>query len=139
VPVNTAMMAVPPPRILTPITTSGFMVTFNTSAAPLPQGVYTFQHPTLGTFQMLIVPGGRGANTYTAVFNSLTSVPAAHLRPPQRFRTDAGSGSSGGVKTPGGSGGANSSSPSPSPSFREPAQQEMEPVFGDRVKPQLPE
>jgi hypothetical protein len=39
----------------------------------LPQGTYTFQHITLGTFPLFIVPAGRAAATatYTAIINRI--------------------------------------------------------------------
>jgi hypothetical protein len=136
VPVNPASMAVPPPRASMSFTTTGFMLAFNTSSPPMPQGVYILQHPVLGTFHLLIVPDGRGANTYTAVFNMLNPVAAAHFRPPQRFRPDSVGGNGGGVTKPAASGGALSLSPS---SVGRPAEQPVEPVFRNGLEPKLPE
>jgi hypothetical protein len=70
-PVNVGAMAVPPKPGSAPSTT-GFMLIF-TGALPrtLPQDTYAFEHPTLGKFELFIVPGGRGQQSYTAVFNHL--------------------------------------------------------------------
>jgi hypothetical protein len=141
VPVNTATMAVLPPRASAPLTTSGFMLTFHTSAAPMAQGVYTLEHHILGKFDLLLVPGGQGANTYTAVFNTLVPSTAVHFRPPVAIRRDLGASGSGAV---GGSGGpvshaAPPSSPSSPSSFRGPAEQQVEPVFRYRLETKLPE
>jgi hypothetical protein len=139
VPVNPASMAVPPPQTSTSVTTTGFMLTFNSSAAPLAQGVYTFEHQALGRFDMLIVPGGQGVGTYTAVFNMLTSTPAVHFRPPNRIqpatkaRSGAGTGATG--RATGVSGVQGSDSPSSSP--RGPAEQQMEPVLREGLEPKL--
>lgn len=71
VPVNESSMAVPPPA-MSSTTTGGFMLSFlGTISTPLPQNTYTFAHPVLGTFSMLIVPDGQGQQTYTAVINQL--------------------------------------------------------------------
>jgi hypothetical protein len=72
VPVDPASMAVPPKQTSPPILLSGFMLVFlGTLAKPLPQGTYDFEHPALGKFSMLIVPGGQGSQTYTAVIARL--------------------------------------------------------------------
>jgi hypothetical protein len=132
-------MAVPPPKAFTSVTTTGFMVTFNSSAAPLPQGVYTFQHPGLGTFDLLIVPEAHASNTYTAVFNTLNSAAVMHFRPPRPVRTDSTPPTGGGgiknKSTGGGSGAVNLPSSLPG----RPAEEQMESGFRDRVEPKLPE
>lgn len=72
VPVNAASMAVPPKQTSAPTQTTGFVLVFlGTLPKPLPQGTYTFEHPDLGKFSLLIVPGGSGSQTYTAVINRL--------------------------------------------------------------------
>src|SRR5215472_11173777 len=55
VPVNEDLMDVAPPAMRT-VTTTGFVLSFlGTLPEPLPQGTYTFEHPELGTFSLLIV------------------------------------------------------------------------------------
>ena len=72
VPVDLASMAVPPKQKSPDILLSGFMLIFlGTLAKPLPQGTYEFEHPGLGKFSLLIVPGGQGEQTYTAVIARL--------------------------------------------------------------------
>lgn len=72
VPVSPDAMDVPPKQISPTIPLSGFMLNFlGTLPKPLPQGTYTFEHPALGKFSLLIVPGGRGDQTYTAVIARL--------------------------------------------------------------------
>ena len=45
-------------------------------AAPLAQGTYRIDSPTLGTFSLFLVPGVvRGAMTYAAVFNRFVPAP----------------------------------------------------------------
>ena len=69
-PVNLDAMAVLPKHNTAPVTTSGFMLLFlGTLPKPLPQDTYTFEHPGLGKFSLLIVPNGH--ETYTAVINRL--------------------------------------------------------------------
>lgn len=66
-PVNTASMAVPPPKHSTK-TTTGFLLNFSGGPAEnLAQGTYTFQNSTLGKFSLFIVPDG--PQQYMAVFN----------------------------------------------------------------------
>lgn len=82
-PVNTAIMAVPPPKSTSaPIVTTGFMLAFSGPGTRLRQGTYTFEHAGLGKFALLIVPAGPGLDTYTAVFNELAgaTAPAVHHR-----------------------------------------------------------
>ena len=72
VPVDPASMAVPPKQKSANILLSGFMLIFlGTLAKPLPQDTYGFEHPGLGKFSLLIVPGGQGAQTYTAIIARL--------------------------------------------------------------------
>ena len=67
-PVNTAAMAVPPPKHSKTRNTNGFVLTLGGGPATgLQQGTYTFQSPSLGTFSMFIVPAG--PQLYTAIFN----------------------------------------------------------------------
>lgn len=137
VPVNAGMMAVPPPSS-TLVATTGFMLAFQSSAQPLAQGTYAFQHPTLGKFQLFIVPGLQGAQSYTAVFNHLTSVTTPtppHFHPLVGSRpagvTGAGGISSGGAGRSSSDGAINSSG--------RPAQETLEPVLGRQLETKLPE
>jgi hypothetical protein len=79
-PVNTAIMAVPPKPTTSAVSTTGFMLSFSGPGTRLPQGTYAFEHAGLGKFALLIVPGGPGLGTYTAVFNLLvgTTAPVHH-------------------------------------------------------------
>lgn len=136
VPINPASMAVPPPKTFTSVTTVGYLVTFNSSAEPLPQGVYTFKHDVLGTFDLLIVPESHAGTTYTAVFNTLSSTAAMHFRPPRPNRPVSGVPTGNSVKSAGGGSGADGV-PASLPGG--PAEQQMEPGFRDRAEPKLPE
>jgi hypothetical protein len=73
VPVNSASMAVPPPKKTSAeVHTVGYMLIFlGTMAEQLRQDTYTFSHAGLGTFTLLLVPGPKGDQTYTAVINRL--------------------------------------------------------------------
>lgn len=67
-PVNTASMAVPPPKHAKSKTTTGFVLSFSGGPTEnLAQGTYTFQSSSLGKFSLFIVPGG--PQQYSAVFN----------------------------------------------------------------------
>jgi hypothetical protein len=132
--INTGIMAVPPPPS-TLVATTGFMLSFQSSAQPLAQGTYAFQHPTLGKFQLFIVPGTANAQAYTAVFNSLSGAQApapAPVRPPGVFRPQRSVGTdnatSGAAVSAGGS-----------DAVRGPAQQTLEPVLGRQLETKLPE
>jgi hypothetical protein len=77
-PVNAGSMAVPPPPSSSlAITTTGFMLSFQSSAQPLAQGTYAFEHPKLGKFHLFIVPGAEGTQSYTALFNLLSGATAS--------------------------------------------------------------
>jgi hypothetical protein len=72
VPVDEGAMAVPPPKINSSQQTDGYVLIFSSSLPkPLPQGTYEFEHARLGSFSLLIVPGGGGFQTYCAVINHL--------------------------------------------------------------------
>jgi hypothetical protein len=149
--VNAGIMAVPPPKQTSVVSTIGFMLSFSGGPSEgLPQGSYSFEHDRLGTFPLFIVPAAAGLQSYTAVFNTLNTVipepaPTSPLRP--RTRTNSAGGSNendssgqnnahgfiGGSSNAGGFGG-----PGVSGSGR-PAQQPMEPLFRDRVESKLPE
>jgi len=75
-PVNTGIMAVPPKTPTSAVSTTGFMLRFSGPGTRLPQGTYDFEHAGLGKFALLIVPGGPGLDTYTAVFNLLSGATA---------------------------------------------------------------
>jgi hypothetical protein len=140
-PVDPRSMAVPPPPSTLVITT-GFVLSFQSSAQPLAQGTYAFQHPTLGKFQLFIVPGSQGSQSYTAVFNQLTGGPAPtppRLRPPAGTRPEGviGAGGIGSGNAAGSSsGGAANSGGS---SAGRPAQETLEPVVGRQLETKLPE
>lgn len=69
-PVNTASMAVAPPKHSKTRNTTGFVLSFGGGPAQnLSQGTYTFKSSALGEFSLFIVPGG--TQQYTAVFNHL--------------------------------------------------------------------
>lgn len=71
-PVNVGSMAVPPKQTSAQIYTHGFMLSFlGTMPETLLQGTYIFEHPNMAKFSLLIVPGGHGSQTYTAVINRL--------------------------------------------------------------------
>jgi hypothetical protein len=68
-PVNTASMAVPPPKHYSK-TTTGFVLSFGGGPVEnLAQGTYTFQSSALGQFSLFIVPAG--PQQYSAVFNHI--------------------------------------------------------------------
>ena len=70
-PPNLGAMAVQPPKS-TQVTTTGFMLSFlGTMVDQLPQDTYSFEHPGLGKFWLLIVPSAPGGQTYGAVINKL--------------------------------------------------------------------
>lgn len=72
VPVNAEAMIVPPPQTKSAQKTDGFILIFTGSLPkPLPQGTYEFEHARLGTFSLLITPGGGGFQSYNAVINRL--------------------------------------------------------------------
>ncbi len=125
-PVNAASMAVPPPKTSSSAMVSGFVLTFNSSAPPLEQGTYAFQHEALGKFALFIVPGPPGTQTYSAVFNTLVSLSVAAPTSPRA------------VPLPSGGSGSRPSVTGGSDAGR-PAQQQLEPVFGGRMEPKLPE
>ena len=66
-------MAVPPPRVTraTPQVHSFTLRFLSTTPDAVPQGTYTFQHGTLGTLELFIVPAAAGQQTYTAVISQM--------------------------------------------------------------------
>ncbi len=147
-PVNVGSMAVPPP-LSSLVATTGFALSFQSSAQPLAQGTYAFQHSTLGKFQLFIVPGPEGTQSYTAVFNLLTGATSPtppRLHPPVGTRP-AGTGSAGaGQGQRGTSSGAASGSAvgaggssSGGAAIGQPAQENLEPVLGRQLETKLPE
>lgn len=147
-PVNAGSMAVPPPTSLL-VETTGFVLSFQSSAQPLAQGTYAFQHSTLGKFQMFIVPGPQGTQSYAAVFNLLTGTtsPTPPRLPPPVGTRPAGTGSAGaGQGQKGISSGAASNSSvgaggssSGGAAIGQPAQETLEPVLGRQLETKLPE
>ena len=69
-PVNPASFAVANRQSGSAPSTSGFLLTFG-SSAELQQGTYLFEHGTLGRFALFVVPDG--TQTYTAVINRLST------------------------------------------------------------------
>lgn len=135
-PVNTGMMAVKPKPPTTVVSTTGFMVSFSGGSGPLSQGSYLFEHESLGKFELFIVPGAPGLDTYTAVFNRLIGSTPVHV-PVRQPNAPAGRGRGSSV-APTGSSVAPSESGS-NPSGGRPLQQQVEPGLRDRFEPQLPE
>lgn len=132
-PVNAGSMAVPPPRSSSPpVSTEGFMLSFaGGPSTGLAQGTYVFQHDVLGTLKIFIVPAGMGVQSYTAVFNEVSSAVATPAPPsqlPGRARPDS-------TPRAGGSGVVNEEG---SPTGQ-PAQEPLDPVFGHPLKSKLPE
>lgn len=141
-PVNVGAMAVPPPSSSVAVATTGFMLMFQSSAQPLKQGNYAFEHPTLGKFQLFIVPGAPGTQSYTAVFNLLTGVTTPtppHSRPPVGTRPQ-GTGVAGGAGS-GGMGGSSSGGAANAggSTAERPAQETLEPVLRRQLETKLPE
>jgi hypothetical protein len=135
--VNVGAMAVAPPQSST-VETTGYMLSFQSSAQPLAQGTYAFQHSTLGKFQLFIVPG-MGTQTYTAVFNLLTGVippTPPHFHPTAGTDGVAGRGTSSG--SPSGSNSSSAANTGGSTSGG-PAQETLEPVLGRQLETKLPE
>ncbi len=129
-PVNPASMAVPPPKTSSSVAVSGFVLTFNSSAPPLEQGTYDFQHEKLGKFALFIVPGPPGTQTYSALFNTLVSVSVAAPISPRPTPLSLGVSGGGSGSRPSNTGGSQAGSP---------AQEQLEPVFRNRLEPKLPE
>jgi hypothetical protein len=135
--VNVGAMAVPPPPSML-VETTGFMLSFQSSAQPLAQGTYAFQHSTLGKFQLFIVPGS-GTQSYTAVFNQLTGM--ASPTPPQFHPTVVTDGVAGRGTGSGPSRGSNSNNAGNAggSTSGSPAQETLEPVLGRQLETKLPE
>jgi hypothetical protein len=131
-PMNAGIMAVPPPRSSTSVTTTGFLLLFHSSAPSLGQGSYTFEHAKMGQFPLFIVPEGQGTQTYVAVFNLLAgaTVPAPPQFRPSRPSQPEGTTGGGLISSPANSGGSTRGRP---------AQETLEPVLRDRLEPKLPE
>ena len=92
-PTNLASFAVmPPASYMNPIVTDAFALQFR-GPADIRQGSYTFRHPVLGEFSLLIVPGN--GQTYTAIINHLQSSSIAVPPTPKRGARPAGDGDSG--------------------------------------------
>jgi uncharacterized membrane protein YgcG len=143
-PVDAGSMAVPPPPSSTLVATTGYMLSFQSSAQPLAQGTYAFQHPTLGKFQLFIVPGSQGSQSYTAVFNQLTGVTTPtppHFRPRLGSRPQGTIGAGGSGISSGGAGGSSSGGAANSGGSTggRPAQETLEPVLGRQLETKLPE
>lgn len=64
-----------------------FSLLFRGGSQALRQETYTLVHPSLGTFQLLLVPAGtdqNGAQGYLATINRLSLADAANMTPPSR-------------------------------------------------------
>ena len=67
-----------------------FALLFRGGSRPQPQETYTLVHGTLGTFQLLMVPGGadqNGAQSYLATLNRLSLADLSSTKAPGRVRT----------------------------------------------------
>lgn len=65
-----------------------FSLLFRGSSKTLKQDTYTVVHPSLGTFQLFIVPAGfdqNGAHEYTATINRLSPADFANMSAPARI------------------------------------------------------
>jgi hypothetical protein len=64
-----------------------FTLLFRGGARAQRQDTYTLVHPSLGTFELLLVPSGsdqNGAQSYVATINRLSFADAANMSPPSR-------------------------------------------------------
>jgi hypothetical protein len=67
-----------------------FSLLFRGGTNPQTQDTYTLVHPALGTFQLLLVPGGNdagGTQGYVATVNRLSMVDETNMSPPARVRS----------------------------------------------------
>lgn len=72
-----------------------FALLFRGGSRPQPQETYTLVHASLGTFQLLLVPGGtdqNGAQSYLATLNRLSLVDMVNLKAPTRVHSAGASG-----------------------------------------------
>jgi hypothetical protein len=138
-PVDPGLMAVAPKHFSSAPTTSGYILSFSGPGTSLTQETYAFENDRLGKFPLFIVPGGPGQ--YVAVFNLLDA--PVLLSPPAPARDGGPSFGAGtpapGAAAPNGGASAAPSGPKPSSPSGRPAQEQLEPMFGDRVKTQIPE
>jgi hypothetical protein len=61
-----------------------FSLVFRGGSTALPQNTYMIEHPSLGTFQLFLVPGGadeNGGQSYVAIVNRLAYSPALLVVP----------------------------------------------------------
>jgi hypothetical protein len=133
-PVNVGSMAVAPKTSSPAPRTTGYILSFSAGGTSLTQDTYIFENDRMGKFPLFIVPAGPGQ--YTAVFNLLDAITVSGpvhngSSPAHTNAAPAQSGSSG--KGPVG-GSTNSGSPTGLP-----AQEELEPLLGGRVKTQIKE
>jgi hypothetical protein len=64
-----------------------FSLLFRGGSLALKQDTYTLVHPSLGTFQLLLVPSGsdkNGAQAYVATLNRLSKADFSNISPPSR-------------------------------------------------------
>lgn len=149
-PVNVGLMSVAPPHFSSAPTTSGYILSFSAGGTSLSQDTYIFENERMGKFPMFIVPGGPGQ--YTAIFNLINApvqlAPSddhpspVHGGGPSSGAASPASGAgtaSGGIQDPAGNAGASfGGAGATSPGVR-PAQEQLEPMLGGRVKTQMPE
>src|SRR6185295_11207685 len=80
-----------------------FSLLFRGGSLALKQDTYVLVHPSLGTFQMFLVPGGsdqNGAQAYLATLNRLSPSDFANMTPPSRIASgNRGNGSQSGPST----------------------------------------
>jgi hypothetical protein len=155
-PANVGQMSVPPPHFSPTPTTSGYILSFSAGGTSLSQDTYIFENQQMGKFPMFIVPAGPGR--YTALFNLINApvqlapsddhpVPVFGGGPSSGAPSPAGSASggahagtaSGATHVPAATGGSTFSGAGAASPVGRPAQENLEPMFGDRVKVQMPE
>ena len=82
--VSSANMAVAPPRQKVTMANNAFRLHFvGPSSRVVKQDTFTFEHSTLGTFDLFIVPSGDGQPSYSAIINRMPTPMPVHA---QRLR-----------------------------------------------------
>jgi hypothetical protein len=80
-----------------------FTLLFRGGSRALSQNTYTISHASLGTFALLLVPGGadqNGAQSYVATLNRISQADLANMSPPTRNTTPRTSAPSTPASTP---------------------------------------
>ena len=98
-PVNPASFAVANKRNGFAPTSSGFVLLFGGSS-PVPQDTHLFEHQDLGRFALFTVPGGNGAQVYTAVVNRLDAAVPVTVPSSTGQGTKPASSGAGGINAP---------------------------------------